>query len=238
MNSQLIQALVRLRKMILRGEMSPGQKMTELPLAQALGMSRVAVRQALPILAHEGLLSEHENHEYVVRGFSASDIRDAIDLRGLMEGMAARRVAEQGASMLLVEELRACLSEGDRILHKGYMEENDEADYAEMNANFHDLLVREAHSPIIEQALERISRIPFAGPQALAFEQVSLERVFGVLHFAHRQHHNIVDALERGESARVEALLREHINPAKESLNLPELQGEARAFKPLSSFLR
>ncbi|HWG31482.1 MAG TPA: GntR family transcriptional regulator [Steroidobacteraceae bacterium] len=238
MNSQQTHALVRIREMILRGELAPGQRVAEAPLAELLGMSRTPIRQALPVLAQEGLLTEHEVRGYVVRGFSAADIIDAIDLRGLIEGMAVRRVAERGASLALIEELRTCLHEGDRILHKGFVEQPDEAAYAEMNASFHQLIVREAQSPMIAQALERNGRIPFAGPQALAFDDASMERIYGTFYYAHRQHHIIVDALERGEAARAESLMREHANPAKESLNLPGLDSGARSVRPLSSIIR
>lgn len=238
MNSQQTHALVRIREMILRGDLTPGQRVAEAPVAEMLGMSRTPIRQALPVLAQEGLLTEHEVRGYVVRGFSSADILDAIDLRGLIEGMAVRRVAERGAPLTLIEELRGCLHEGDRILHKGYVEDGDEAAYAEMNAGFHQLIVREARSPLIAQALERNGRIPFAGPQALAFDDASMERMYGTFCYAHRQHHVIVDALERGEAARAEVLMREHANPAKDSLNLPGLDAGAHRFRPLSSIIR
>jgi GntR family transcriptional regulator of vanillate catabolism len=45
-----------------------------------------------------------------------------------------------------------------------------------------------------------------------------------MLHYAHRQHYAIVNAIERGESARVEALMREHANAAKESINIAGFQ--------------
>src|SRR6266700_5707546 len=77
MNSQQSRALVRIREMILRGKLAPGQRLAEAPLAEMLGMSRTPVRQALPVLAQEGLLAEHETRGYVVRGLSATDILDA-----------------------------------------------------------------------------------------------------------------------------------------------------------------
>src|SRR5215470_12899864 len=238
MNTQQTRALVRIREMILQGKLCAGQRVAEAPLAERLGMSRTPVRQALPVLAQEGLLVEHESRGYVVKQISSSDIQDAIDLRGLMEGLAARRVAERGASRTLCTALRVCLSDGDRIFGKGHIEESDEALYADMNARFHDLIVREAHSPMIEQALERNARIPFVGPQALAFEKSSPGRMYDLLWYAHRQHHVIVAALERGESARVEALMREHVNPVKESLNLPGVQGAHRTTKTVLSLVR
>jgi GntR family transcriptional regulator, vanillate catabolism transcriptional regulator len=224
MNRQQSRALIRLREMILRGKLAPGQRVAEAPLAGMLGMSRTPVRQALPVLAQEGLLAEHETRGYIVRGISIADILDAIDLRGVLEGLAARRVAEHGASHTLLDALRVCLADGDNILGKGRVAESDEALFADMNARFHQLIVAEARNPTLEQALERISRIPFAAPQAVAFDKTSLDRMYELLSYAHQQHHYIVAALERRESARAEALMREHTNSVKESLNLPGIR--------------
>jgi GntR family transcriptional regulator, vanillate catabolism transcriptional regulator len=223
MSTHLTQAIVRIRGMILRGDLAAGQRVAEAPLADLLGMSRTPVRQALPLLAQEGLLSEHETRGYVVRAFTAADIIDAIDVRAVLEGLAARRVAERGASKSLLRELRACLEDGDALLGKRQVVESDEALYADINERFHALILREAGSPIVVEALERNSRVPFAGPQALAFDKGNLERMYDMLQYAHRQHHGIVDALERGEGARVEAQMREHAIAVKESINLAAL---------------
>ncbi len=224
--------------MILRGELGPGERVAEAPLAELLGMSRTPVRQALPVLAQEGLLTEHQTRGYVVRGFSTADVLDAIDLRGVLEGLAARRVAERGASRTLLQALRVCLAEGDQILAEGHVADKFEALYVDMNVRFHQLIVGECRSPIIQQALERNARIPFAGPQALALDKTSLERMYETMAYAHRQHHCIVSALERGESARVEALMREHTNPVKENLNIPATGGEDRDVIPRLALVR
>lgn len=215
---------MRLREMILRGELAPGQRVAEAPVAEQLGMSRTPVRQALPLLAQEGLLTEHGTRGYVVRAFTPADVLDAIDTRGVLEGLAARRVAEQGASKAFIRDLRACLHDGDLLLRKRRVEVSDEAPYVEMNTRFHALILQEARSQILSEALERNSRVPFAGPQALAFDRTNLERMYDVLFHAHRQHHAIVEALEHGESGRAEALMREHANSPKQSLNLAGFQ--------------
>jgi GntR family transcriptional regulator of vanillate catabolism len=227
MNTQLSQAIVRVREMILRGELAPGQRVAEAPLAELLGMSRTPVRQALPLLANEGLLLEHETRGYVVRGFTGADVLDAIDLRAVLEGLVVRRVVEQGPSKALLRELRVCLTDGDAILGKRRVDESDEGAYAEMNGRFHQFLLKECGSALLAEALERNSRIPFAGPQALAFDKDNLDQMYDMLYYAHRQHHAIVEALERGQGARAEALMREHANSAKESINLAALPGAA-----------
>ena len=99
MDTQLARATLSIREMILRGRLRPGQRVTEVMLAQLLGMSRTPVRQALPVLAREGLLVESGTRGYLVRTFTRSDILDAIDLRGVIEGLAARRVVERGSGL-------------------------------------------------------------------------------------------------------------------------------------------
>lgn len=228
MSTQLDQAVLHLREMILRGKLAPGQRLAEAPLAEELGMSRTPVRRALPLLAQEGLLSLHETRGYVVRAFTWAEVVDAIELRGALEGLIARRIAERGASNAFLRELRGCLDEGDAIFHKGRFDENDEARFAEMNARFHTLIRNEAASAILSEALERNNHVPFAGPQAVAFDKDNREQMYALLNYAHRQHHVIVQALERGQSARVEALMREHATTAKESINVAEFEVSAR----------
>src|SRR5262250_3091384 len=103
---------LRIREMILRGELEPGQRLAEVGLAERLGVSRTPIRQALPALAREGLLSAAGRRGYVVRSFSPQDVVDAIETRGLLEGLAARRIAERGAETQLLEKLKDCLAEG------------------------------------------------------------------------------------------------------------------------------
>src|ERR1700752_2118373 len=126
MSAQLTGAIVRLREMIRRGELVPAQRVAEAPVAEQLGMSRTPVRQALPLLAQEGLLTEHGTRGYVVRAFTPADVLDAIDTSGVLEGLAARRVAEQGASKAFIRDLRACLHDGDLLLRKRRVEVSDE----------------------------------------------------------------------------------------------------------------
>jgi GntR family transcriptional regulator of vanillate catabolism len=205
--------------MILRGELAPGERLAEVALAERLGVSRTPIRQALPALAREGLLSAAGRRGFVVRSFSAQDVLDAIETRGLLEGLAARRIAERGATQELVSSLKACLSEGDAILGKRRFESADEQRYSEMNGRFHALIVDGAASRILADTLARNDHVPFASAKAVAFSR-DLAQLLPVLHYAHRQHHAIVQALENGEGTRAEALMREHATPVKEVLNL------------------
>src|SRR5262249_49573379 len=120
MNRHQTRAIVRIREMILRGELSAGERVAEAPLAELLGMSRTPVPRAWPVLARGALLPEQEPRVHVPRGSPTADILDAIDLRGVLEGLAARRVAERGVSRPMLLALRECLAEGDQILAEGH----------------------------------------------------------------------------------------------------------------------
>jgi GntR family transcriptional regulator, vanillate catabolism transcriptional regulator len=224
MDTQMARATVSVREMILRGGLKPGQRITEVMLAQLLGMSRTPVRQALPVLAREGLLVESGTRGYLVRTFTRGDILDAIDLRGVLEGFAVRRVAERGASPGLLRQLRDCLEEGDLIFRKRHLVDTDEAAYGAMNDRFHAALLAAADSPIIASALASNDCIPFASAGAIAFDATDLLARFDALSFAHTQHHAIRDALECGQSVRAEFLMREHVNTVKSSINLLQMQ--------------
>ena len=216
-NSRVI---VKIREMILHGELLPGQRVREVELANKLGVSRTPVRESLPILAQEGMLTQLDTRGFVVRAFTPQEIMDAIDVRGVLEGLAARMLAEQGPSRRLIQSLYDCLREGDEIFAKRHLVESDEARYGEMNKQFHSLIVQGAGSKVIADAIERNSRIPFAAAYAIAFDKIDLPRMYDSLSYAHRQHHAIVRALENGEGARVAALLYEHAYETKASTNM------------------
>ena len=100
---------MQMRDLILRGEFGPGQRLAEQQLAQRLGASRTPVRAALVTLEQECLVQTSESGGYQVRQFTPREVADAIAVRGHLEGMAARLVAEHGVSRQLQLDLQSCL---------------------------------------------------------------------------------------------------------------------------------
>jgi GntR family transcriptional regulator of vanillate catabolism len=148
------------------------------------------------------------------------DVLNAIDVRGVLEGLAARSVAESGVGTALAAALDDCLREGDDIFRNGQLKPGDDVRYAAMNGRFHSLIIEAAQNTAVSAALSLNDKIPFVSPFTVAFDEAARERQFMMLGYAHRQHHAIADALKKGESARVEALMKEHTHISKESLNL------------------
>ena len=221
------EVLARIRQMILQGSFAPGQRIPEAQVAERLGVSRTPVRQALPVLAREGLLVASGARGFAVRAFTIAEIAEGVDVRGALEGFAARQLAERGACAQILAHLRDILAEGDAIFAKGHIVEADEQRYGEMNGRFHAGLVEAANVSIVSELLERVNRIPFTSPATIAFDRLNLKQMYDDLWYAQRQHHEIVNAIEFREGARAEALLREHVNTQKHSMNLRRPQPES-----------
>ena len=223
--------LTRLRVMILQGRLAPGERITEAQVADMLGLSRTPVRQALPVLAEEGLLVASGARGFAVRVFTIGEIAEGVTVRAALEGLAARTLADRGLAEETRAQLDAILADGDAIFAKRHLVEVDEQLYGAMNAAFHAAIVEAAGVSIVRELLARVNRIPFASPATIAFDRADLGQMYDQLWYAHRQHHDVVDALVRGEGARAEALLREHAHTQMRSMNLrrdePTLDVEA-----------
>ena len=208
--SQTINALLALREQILNGELMPGERLLELALVEKLSVSRTPIRAALTRLAEEGLLEKVSSGGYMVREFSVRDIEDAIEARGVLEGMAARLAAERGASSAVIVEIKDCLAQFDHLLEKMDLDSEDIERYFDLNGLFHTRLIELAGSFVIEHALRRISVLPFASPNAFVMAQSELGHAWKVFFVAQEQHKGIVEAIENREGTRAEALAREH----------------------------
>lgn len=228
--SQQSQIVLRVREMIMTGALKAGERVTEIPLAQALGVSRTPVRHALNVLAQEGLLVlAGAGRGFVVRAFSEKDIRDAILLRGVLEGSAARLAAEQGLTAEARKILEACVARGAKLFTKGHLAPGDGAEWAEINDLFHSTLVDAAGNAPLAQALAGNDRLPFASANAFfddAENPIVTEQQFAVLARAQQQHAQVLACLIQREGARAEALMREHAYAAIDNIALFRPGGE------------
>ena len=219
MESQQERVLVQLRDMILKGEFSPGERLAEVVLAERLKASRTPVRLALATLEQEGLVEPSPGGGYLMRRITAAEIADAIAVRGHLEGMAARLVAEHGVPRQLSNALHECLRVGDRVLKNPEMNLDDYAGYTDMNSHFHELVINGAGNAALARAIETNNRLPFAAASAMLPMQSNIEEGRQWLIIAHRQHHSLVEAMERGEGARAQALATEHVQIAQMNLS-------------------
>ena len=225
--------LMQLRDLILRGEFEPGQRLAEQQLAERLGASRTPVRAALVTLEQEGLVQVNDSGGYVVRQFTAQEVSDAIAVRGHLEGMAARLVAEHGVSRHLEAQIRSCLAEGDEALAANPLTYDSYARYSEANDRFHALILEASGNRALQRAVTLNDKLPFAPASAMLPMQSSLDQDRQWMHYAHRQHHMLFDALKRGEGLRAQHLAAEHTEVAQMNLRMAlERRSESEQVMP------
>nr|WP_281378360.1 FCD domain-containing protein [Halomonas organivorans] len=147
---------------------------------------------------------------FQVREFSDTDVRCAVEVRGVLEGLAARRLAEQGLSSELLGQLELWIQKGRDLLAKGYLDEDDVVDWSELNLGFHDAIVASAGSEVIGDAIARNNHLPFAAADSIILDTGALEREYRKLQLAQMHHELVLQALRDGEGARAEMLMREH----------------------------
>jgi GntR family transcriptional regulator, vanillate catabolism transcriptional regulator len=217
-NSQTTKAILGLRELLLSGVFKPRERVPELRLVDELGVSRTPLRIALMTLAHEGFLETLPGGGFVVREFTRADIDDAIELRGVLEGMAARLAAERLGSDDELDPLRECCRELDAIVRDPSMETFIE--YLKLNQEFHVGFRELAKSPQLTRALEHVLALPFAPPSALVMVHAALPESWEIFLVAQHQHHALVDAIQRHEGARAEAIAREHARIARRNLDV------------------
>lgn len=218
--SQIDRAVLTIREMLLRGDFRPGERISELPLTARLqaanvSVSRTPLRLALDRLANEGLLRPWPTGGFVVCEFTLDDVWDAIEIRGMLEGTAARLAAERlkdPDELATLRDLYAQLEELVPLDAAGFPR------YLELNEAFHTEIWRLAKSPMILRAIEQVVKLPFAAPSALVFGQAESGHSPRLSVIAQEQHRAMIEAIADGEGARAEYLAREHSRVARQNL--------------------
>ncbi|MBU1360665.1 MAG: GntR family transcriptional regulator [Gammaproteobacteria bacterium] len=216
--SQAVKAQLRLREMVLAGELPGGARIAEVAVSEMLGVSRTPVRSALMRLEQEGLLQALPNGGYAVRIFSERDVADAIELRGTLEGLSARLAAERGVAPVVMREARSCQKRIDELLRDPALDDAAFSKYVDFNEQFHRLLSEMSGSAVIAQQLERTMNLPFASPSGFVIMQANSPAARDMLLIAQDQHGQVLDAIENREGSRAEALMREHSRIAQRNL--------------------
>ena len=214
---QSLKALMGVRDLVLDGHIRPGERLSEVAIAERLGISRTPIRAALARLEQEGLLEVIPSGGYAVRGFAREEVIDAIELRGVLEGTAARLAAERGVLPVRMKAIQDLVRALDETM-RARPQDMDFERYVELNAGFHEALAGLSGSQTIRREIERVTRLPFASPSAFLDKQADVPAFRQSLLVGQAQHKAIVHAIEMREGGRAEALAREHARLARQNL--------------------
>jgi len=232
--SQTARAFFSLRESLLRGEFAPGERMAELPLVARFGVSRTPIRLALERLAHMGLIDVNASGGFTVRGYTPSEALDAIEIRGVLEGTAARLASERLIDSAEVATLRRLAEEMDRLER---LTLDSFGQYMDLNEAFHSTIIDLAKSAMLRRAFQHAVSLPFASPSAMVFPTSGLTYADEALAIANEHHRTIVEAIAKRQGTRAEHVTREHAFIGRRVLVMALSDSEALSKVPGSSLI-
>lgn len=188
----------RVRDMIVDGRLDPGTGIPELELARQLGVSRTPLREALKVLASEGLVELLPGRGAVVKVFTAKDAQDMLTLIALLEEHAGPLACAASD-----DEIARILEMHERM--RVHYARRERPEYFRLNQDIHNAIVQAADNPTLSLLhgilRKRMRRIRYIGNQSPDNWAAAMA-----------EHEGFIDALRARDGERLGRLLREHIN--------------------------
>ena len=204
--------LFELRRMIMDEVIAPGEKLTEVAVAEQFRVSRTPARLALGALEAEGLIKKRQGRGFTVQELDLGDTRYAYEVRGVLEGLAAGTLAKAGMMNDVRRTLVNAIEEMDAALDSDMQAADRVAKYQEFNAVFHGTIMRSCGNPYIAFAFDRMETLPLVKPGTVVFNEENSEQDLLRIRFGNMQHRLIFDAIAKRDPQRAEAMMREHAN--------------------------
>jgi DNA-binding GntR family transcriptional regulator len=195
-------AMELIREAIVDGRLAPGQRLKEVQLANELGISRTPIREALLLLQAEGLVDAAPNRGSTVRAYDVRELQDMYELRAVLEGHAARRAAGRVTEAALDELTASC---GRFAEHLADFEAGGRVtELVKENGIFHEMVLDAAVSERLAGMVRQVVVAPLVYRSYIWYsaEQARL---------SHQAHVQLVNALERRDGDRADAIMREHV---------------------------
>lgn len=204
-----------LRRAIVQGELSPGNRMVETELAARLGISRTPIREALRKLEAEGFLSKGSGSSLVVSEMSLEEVEETFRIRAVLEGFAARLAAER-ATPGGIAKLEEILKRTEALVD-GQAPER----LLNWNTRFHDGLNALSGSAQLQQLLQAIH------DKIVRYRRITLE-VGPARKQWLQEHWAILRAIRDRDPERAERLMAQHVHRKKETIlaHLKASEGE------------
>ena len=210
---------VRLRQRIVEGHLAPGTKLNERELSESLKVSRTPLREAIKMLAAEGLVELLPNRGAAVAQMAEQDVADTFEVIAGLEGqsgeLAAQRITEAE-----LDEIRALHYE----MLAAYTR-RDLPTYYRINAQIHALINAAARNPVLTQTWRNVN----ARLQALRFrsnfDAAKWKR-------AVKEHERMVELLAARDAAGMRALMVGHLEHKRDAVLELMRSGKLEALNP------
>ncbi|MEO3429364.1 GntR family transcriptional regulator [Pelagibius sp. CAU 1746] len=189
----------RLRHMIAEGDLAPGEKLAEKELCEQFGVSRTPLREAMKVLATEGLVLLTPNRGCAVAKLTLADLDEAFPIMGALEALSGELACQHitDAELERIQELH------DRMVVK--YEAGALRDYFKLNEQIHQMILDAARNPTLAQMQlslsGRVRRARYMANMSPARWRNAVD-----------EHEKILQALKARDGKRLAVLLKEHLS--------------------------
>jgi len=204
-----------LQNLIIEGVLAPGMKLNEREVCERLGISRTPLREAMKVLASEGLIDIEPNRGAFVSRMTDTEIWETFEMMSGLEALSGELAAER-ISPAEIEEIKA--------LHEAMLvcrTQNDLPGYYSRNQTIHNRINEAARNSVLRQIYLSVNR----RLQALRFKSNFREAKWDR---AIHEHDEMIKALEARDGKRLAAILRQHLLDKRDSV-MADLRSAAEA---------
>lgn len=195
----------RIREMIRKGVLKKGDRIVEKPLCQSLGVSRTPLRDALHILASEGLIELIPNKGAFVAQPAMTDIKEMFQVMSILEGTCARHCVEK-----MNEEGFRKLEKLFQKLEKHFHQQNHEK-YMAVNHRYHTMVQELAGNKVLSEVISGLRQ------KILLYRYRQIYQP-NRLNTSMQEHRDLQDAFKKRDAEAAERLMKEHLMRQCESL--------------------
>jgi len=199
------QVYEKLKRAIVHGELEPSSRIVETRVAEALGISRTPVREAIHKLEREGLIRQDRKGGFFVVGLTLADIEETFGIRSVLESYAARLAALKHRPEDL-KPLERKLEE-----YEAYLERGELGQLPRVNTEFHDLLYGLSRSPRLVRMISDLR------DQIYRFRKAIL-RVEEMARTSNHDHREMLGLIRKRDGEGVEGIVRAHILKGQEAV--------------------
>lgn len=188
----------RLRGLITVGELATGQKVPERELCIRFGVSRTPLREALKVLASEGIVTLKPNRGAVVTGLTLDEVAQVFPVLGALEALAG----EIACKMITDVELAKIRTTHEMMV--SHWKRGELQPYFWLNQAVHEAILEATHNEVLISTYRSISRRIMA---ARYLANMSSERWAQAV----QEHEKIIEALERRDGPALAGILKGHL---------------------------
>ena len=233
---------LKIRNDIFHGVYNKGERLSELQLCETHQVSRTPVRLALRLLEQEGIICRGEGRGYMVQSPTVADILQAVEVRGHLESLAARLMAQSPDRFKFLPEMASAMKTYTKLIGLGRIDEPMIRQMQEANTVFHTTILNACGNDYVGYTCKRICHLPMLAAGSMVFDRAvtdspeNMERGLFRLRLGSAQHQVIFEAIEKGDPVRAEGMMREHSHTMIEYIQTFEKRNESLTVADLVAY--